>query len=231
MVRPLVVPVYHEAMNDGVVIRLYALCDRTLVRQICQDTADRGSPVPDFSPDRELVADLVTRYYTDIEPRYSWVAETDGRVIGYVTAAVDPRAFHRTMCWRIGPLAVLKAIFRGALFTRAAWAILTAAVTPRGHKVIPHPPVPPAYPAHLHINIVAGFRGHHVGERLMEASLSQMAKAGVPGVHAGVRADNPRACAFFEHMDFKVLGQYDVVLPAKDGAQVVRNILYGRGLG
>ena len=154
-------------MNDGVVIRPYAARDRTIVRQICRDTADRGSPAPNFYPDRELVADLVTRYYTDLDPHYSWVAETDGRVIGYVTAAPDTRAFRRAMYWRVGPPAILKAIFRGALFTRSAWAMLALAFKPRGQKVIPHPPLPPAYPAHLHINIVDGFRGRHVGERLM----------------------------------------------------------------
>ena len=231
LIRRLTLLVYHAVMNDGVVIRLYAPRDRASVRRICQDTADRGSPVPGFYPDGELVADLVTRYYTDIESRYSWVAEVDGRVVGYITATVDTRAFRRMEHWRIGPLAILKAILRGALFTRAAWAMLTAAVKPRGKAVIPHPPLPPAYPAHLHINIVDGFRGQHVGERLIEASLSQMEKAGVPGVHAGVRADNPRACAFFEHMDFKAVGHYDLVLPSQHGVQIVRNTLYGRRFG
>lgn len=218
-------------MNDGIVIRLYASGDRASVRRICQDTADRGGPVTGFYPDGELVADLVTRYYTDIEPRYSWVAEAEGRVIGYVTAALDTHAFRRTLNWRIGPWAVLKAIGRGALFTRPAWNMLRAAFKPRGQKVIPHPPLPPAYPAHVHLNIAEGFRGHHVGERLMEAALAQMAARGIPGVHAGVRADNPRACAFFEHMDFQAIGHYDVILPTQGGSQVVRNTLYGRRLG
>ena len=65
-------------MNAVVNIRLYESRDRAAVRRICCETADNGGPVEGFFRDRELVADLVTRYYTDFEPESCWVAEVAG---------------------------------------------------------------------------------------------------------------------------------------------------------
>ena len=92
----------------GLTIRPYRQADRHAVRAIVCDTAERGGPVERFFHDREVFADLLTRYYTDWEPGSLWVAERDAWVVGYLTGCLDTRRYHRVMAWRIIPMAVLR---------------------------------------------------------------------------------------------------------------------------
>ncbi len=99
-----------EPMQDDMVVPPYQAGDRAKVREICLATADRGRPLTVGGLDGELVADLVTRYYTDIDSRWSWMAEEKGTVVGYSKAAVDTRTFRRAMTWRIVPGAVIRGV-------------------------------------------------------------------------------------------------------------------------
>lgn len=215
-------------MTTPVVIRPYRSSDRQAVRLIACETADRGQPVENLYSDRELIADLVTRYYTDFEPETSWVAEADGHVVGYLTAALNSHHHHRIMVWRVAPPAILRAILHGALGRRETWRMLALLrhnlrrYAQRRHVSLDR------YPAHLHINILPGFRGQHVGDRLMQAFLARMEEQQIPGVQAAVRADNPVGCAFFERMGFRPVAQYEATLPSRGGVQDVITLLYGR---
>ncbi len=219
-----------KGMRDNLVIRPYRAGDRAVVREICRGTADRGRALPKKGPDGELVADLVTGYYTDIDARWNWVAEDGGRVIGYLTAAIDTRVFRRAKAWRIVPGAVIRALCRGFLVSRAFGSLVKAFVRRRGLNVMPVYSLPERYPAHIHINLLDGYRGRGLGPRLMAASISQLEAGNVSGVHATVRADNPEACRFFERMGFTVIDGYGVVMPCEGGTQDVRILVYGRRL-
>ena len=215
-------------MNSPFTIRPYRPTDRPAVRTICCDTADAGEPLENFFDDRELVADLVTRYYTDCESGYSWVAELHGQVAGYLTAAPDTHAFRRAENWSIGPQAFLRALARGTLFSRSIRAMAAALFWQKGQAITPSFRVPPAYPAHLHINLLKSARGLGIGERLITELISKLRIQRITGVHATVRADNAGACTFFEHLDFTPLFHYDEVLPARKGVRHVRVTVYGK---
>jgi ribosomal protein S18 acetylase RimI-like enzyme len=215
-------------MTSEITIRRIAPKDRQAVRHICCATADRGQPLASFYSDCEFVADLMTRYYTDVAPAFSWVAESDGQVIGYLLAAPDSEAARRTVAWRIGPRAVLRALARGALWRAETWRMLAATRQNRRGFEARRRIRLEEYPAELHVNIMDGFRGRHVGVRLMRACLSQLASAGVAGVHANVRSDNPGGRAFFERMGFRAIGEYVTTFPAKGGTQQVEVSVYAR---
>ena len=202
-------------------IRPYEPRDRAAVREICCDTADSGKPVESFFPDREVFADLLTRYYTDTEPQSAFVAETDGQVIGYIIGAHDTRRFQRTMTWRIAPAAVLKALARGLLWhpqVRALlwanrdavfrFAALTLGVSSNSACSGHADAVPLTdYPAHLHINLRAGHRSQRIGDQLLSRWLDQARQRAVRGIHASVNADNTGGCCFFEAMGFRALSR------------------------
>ena len=213
------------------IIRPYCINDRSAIRQICVETADAGEPLDNFYSDRELVGDLITRYYTDYSSGYSWVAELHGEVVGYLTAAPDTRAYLKSLYWSIGPQAFIRAIGRGLLFRRENWAMVGAMIRRRGRLVRPPFKVPEAFPAHLHINLLKQARGQHSGRDLIEALIQKLKVNRVPGVHATVRADNEGACSFFEHLDFNPISEYDETLPAKQGVQDVHVTVYGRKVG
>lgn len=211
-------------------IRLYETSDRAAVRRICCDTADRGEPLENFFPDRELIADLVTRYYTDFEPESSWVADADGQVVGYVNGCLDSRRHRQVMVWRIGPAAVLRAITRGTLWRHETWRLLQGMLrswwtggSRRGTWL-------DSFPAHVHVNIDRAFRGQRAGERLFGEFLTHAKAAGVAGIHASVRGDNQGGCRFFERMGFEAMSRCPMVLPDGEGWLTTETVIYGRKL-
>ena len=210
-------------------IRSYQAADRSSVRRICCDTADRGEPVERFFTDRELFADLVTRYYTDAEPQSLWVAEHEGRVIGYLTGCLEPRRYQWVMGCRILPAALMKAIRRRTWQSPQTWRILWGGWR-TWHRGGPPWAVLRRYPAHLHVNIELPFRDQRVGQRLVERFLEQARTVRVSGAHVAVRSDNPRACRFFERMGFTEFARVSVVFPQGDSYHVHDTVFYGRRL-
>ena len=211
-------------------IRPYESRDREAVRTLCCDTADAGKSVEHFFPDREIFADLVTRYYTDVEPSSSWVAECDGHLAGYLNGCLNTRAFERTMALRILPRLAAKAIFRGTLFRTQARRFLALNIPLWMHPGKPDPTETQRYPAHFHINLAPAHRARHVGSALVETFLTHLQRASIPGVHANVREDNIRARAFFEHHGFTALSRHPFLRMPAHPDTLLHSIRYGKTL-
>jgi ribosomal protein S18 acetylase RimI-like enzyme len=238
-------------MDTTVKIRPFEPRDRSSVREICCDTADSGNPVERFFPDREVFADLLTSYYTDIEPEATWVAVgrvpprgedvpggaasgdaaytgTEDKVVGYLTGCLDTRRFLRAMAWRIAPRAFLKGLERGAVWHPLTLRLLSANLGNwlRGgfRRAVPLRD----YPAHLHINLRRGFRGQQVGQQLMERFFEQARQARLSGIHAGVSADNAAGRRFFEGFGFVEIGRESRFRFPDAPDQVTFTIIYGK---
>jgi GNAT superfamily N-acetyltransferase len=209
-------------------VRPYEPRDRPAVREICCDTADGGRPVERFFADREVFADLITRYYTDLAPETTWVAEEAGQVMGYVTGCFDSRRFARAMAWRIVPATLLKALGRGTL-----WHLQTrqfVRVNLRDWLRGRQPVDLRDYPGHVHINLRVAARGLGVGERLMEEFLRQAKAAGVPGIHANVSEANAGGRKFFEKCGFVPLGRTGRFRFPDAPEQPIFTMVYGKRL-
>lgn len=218
-------------MADAVRIRAYARADRAAVRRLCGETALRGEPVDPLFSDREVVADLLTRYYTDYEPAASWVAEQDGRVVGYLIGCLNTRRFRRLHAVAVVPQAVCCAIARGALWRRETWRLLDAGLRTWRLSGVASPAIPREYAAaHLHINLDRQARGQHFGERLIAPFLRRAAAAQCAGVHASVRGDNSPARRFFERLGFAPVARTRVVWPAGVAMEAHETIVYGKRL-
>ena len=238
-----------EPMSDETVVRLFQSQDRAAVREICCDTADSGRPVERFFPDREVFADLLTSYYTDIEPHASWVAvgrvpprgavsgdvacngtRGESEVVGYLTGCLNTRRFLRAMAWRIAPRAFVKALERGTVWHPLTLRLLSANLGNwlRGafRRTVPLRD----YPAHLHINLRRDFRGQRVGQHLLERFFEQVQQARVNGVHAGVSADNAAGRRFFESFGFVELGRESRFRFPDAPDQETFTIIYGKRL-
>ena len=77
----------------SLVIRAFRQADRQAVRALACETAARGEAVERFFHDREVFADLLTRYYMEWEPHALWIAEQDGAVVEGVTCGLDASGF------------------------------------------------------------------------------------------------------------------------------------------
>jgi len=214
----------------SVVIRLFQPADRQAVRKICADSADMGKPAERIFPDRELLADMITAYYTDFEPQSLWVAEVEGEVVGYLTGCLDSRRCLRVMIWRIAPKILFQALIRGIFLKKQVQRFMIAMLKSLklgGFKrSIPFD----KYPAHLHIDIKEGFRAQGLGRGLMEKFFAQAKNAGIPGIYLTTRKDNLAACSFFEKNGFSLLAQYPLVIPEGDNFQVIHSALYVKSL-
>lgn len=214
----------------SVVIRPYQLLDRPAIRQICADTADRGKPVENFFSDREVFADLMTCYYTDFEPQSVWVAEIDGRVIGYLSGCRDSRRYLRLMAGLIAPRALLRAIFRGVFLRKKTYRFIQAMLKSCMLGGLKRELSFNKYPAHLHIDIKEAFRGQNIGSRLMEKFFTQAKSSGANGVYLTVRQDNTAAGKFFEKMGFSIVNRYPMMMPEAGNFKLNYSVLYVKDL-
>lgn len=194
-------------------IRRFEPQDRPAVRHICFVTGFMGEPVDWLWRDEESFADMFCGYYTDREPDSALVAEVDGEVQGYLLGCRDS-----TKAWNPAVVAARHALRRGLAFrpgtagmlwrsaADVAGDVARGRVRPRDYDF-----ADPAYPAHLHINLLPAVRGTGAGAALVRTWLDELRAAGVPGCHLQTMAENTNAIAFFEAMGFTRHGK---VVPA-----------------
>ncbi len=189
-------------------VRPYAPADRARVREICWRTGYMGEPVEGHWRDRESYADLFSSYYTDAEPESASVVEVGGEVAGYLLGCVDSRR-----AWSRAGMAARHALGRGLLIRPGTagflWrslgdllADLVRGRTGREWRAF----FDPAWPAHLHIDLLPGARGLGAGGALMRRWLSFLRGRSVPGCHLQALAENGNALAFFRAMKFELHG-------------------------
>jgi GNAT superfamily N-acetyltransferase len=214
-------------LNLNVIIRPYKESDRSTVRRIAIETSDRGEQNQLLFSDPDVLADVLTRYYTDFEPHSLWVAECAGSVVGYLTGCMDPTRNKLMIVFRVIPTALFRSIMSGALWRRETWRLFGALLRTWFQGEFPPNSSMGEYPAHLHINIHGDFRGQQIGKKLIEHFLQQARSAGVHGVHAGIRENNRGAIRFFERMGFHEVGAQTIFLPSSDGYQVRKTLIFG----
>ncbi len=64
----------------------------------------------------------------------------------------------------------------------------------------------PLYPAHLHLNLAAAYRGAGVGTRLLQAFAGDAAQQGAPGMHA-ITGEGMRNVSFYTRNGFAEVGR------------------------
>lgn len=213
-----------------IIIRPYQRWDRESVRRISGDTANLGKPLETFFRDREIMVDALMDYYLDYEPSSCWVAESDGKVVGYLCGCLHHTRYLLITIFYVLPKTLGRALLRGVFCQPETWRLLKAGwMTLLKGGYSKHIPLE-QYPVHLHINIQTEFRNRRIGPRLMEKFLGQVKSAGLKGVHAVTREENKGACRFFEKMGFGVLGRYILVVPTEHGQACGSTVVYGKVL-
>jgi hypothetical protein len=163
-------------------LRRYRESDRDEVRRICCETGFLGQPIDAIYRDRELFADLFTNVYLDHEPEWSLVAESEGRVVGYLLGSVTShfsRALmvsgFQTSCKMLRRLLSGKYSHhpRSEQFVR--W-VLT--------KGLMEQPKHPEEAAHLHMNLERPLRSGAVALGLLLAYEDRLLSAGIDHYYA-----------------------------------------------
>ncbi|MCK5058882.1 MAG: hypothetical protein KAT34_19700 [Candidatus Aminicenantes bacterium] len=165
-------------------IRHYREEDRPAVREICCRTAFRNRGCDLFFEDRELFADYWTNYYLEYEPGLCFIAEMDGKIVGYLLGSADYKHFERAMKKKILPAIFLKVLGRALTFRyrrKITYRYLRWGIFESWREM---PPIPfERFPAHYHSNILREGAFQHGFSRLLLRYLDELEKRGVPGMH------------------------------------------------
>ncbi|MBI3616014.1 MAG: hypothetical protein HY211_05810 [Candidatus Omnitrophica bacterium] len=200
-------------------IRSYDPKDRAAVRRISCETALYGNPIDPLFEDRELVADLLVRYYTQFEPESLWVAEAQGQVIGYLTGCRDSRRYERLFRCRILPLLLVGFLTRGHWHHGRTLHLLLRIWRSERRWSGARRSACAGYPAHCHLNLDREFRQAGTGSGLLKAFLNQLQSLHVPGIHIVTATDQGKR--FFTRASFRLLMKYrPVPLPETEPREV-----------
>ncbi|MCS6817444.1 MAG: hypothetical protein N0A16_10905 [Blastocatellia bacterium] len=166
--------------------------DREQIRQICQRSVLPGRPTEQIFEDVEIISRLFADYYLDYEPESCFVAEVNGRIVGYALACKDTRRYLRILFGRILP-GVLWRIAKGIALRRyrrpetyrTLWWVLT-----RAWREIPSVSWR-AYPGHVHVNVDPAFTEEklallRIGRRLGDVVMVHLRETGVRGIQGAV---------------------------------------------
>jgi len=211
---------------NNINIRPYRSSDREALRGLCCDVADRGRPIENFFPDRELAADALTKYYTDYEPRSTFVAESDGRLVGYINGCMDNRRYGLVMFWLLLPALLVKGFGRGIFFRRETWVMLGGSLKNWRRILVWRKKSFSSHQGHLHIGIAQDARRQQVGQKLIQSLVEFATRLGVGELSASVHDANKIAGGFFEAQGF-VVRQKNPMTMMREGKEVCyHSLLY-----
>jgi len=207
-------------------VRLYQSSDRESVFRIAADTAFFGDPVEKFLDDRRLFCDAFCASYIDLEAEQCWIATAGDEVVGFLLGCTDTRTHDRR--WRRQYLLKLlqRAVSGFYRIGERTWRYALELAGAYLRKEIPIVNLR-TYPAHLHINLDARWRGYGLDSRLIGAYLDQLRQLKVPGVHLMTTSKNGIACHLYEKMGFYLLDSRSTHIWKGIVAERVENRCYG----
>jgi GNAT superfamily N-acetyltransferase len=184
-------------------IRKYREKDRKAIRDISVKTSFLGNPIEFFINDYELIADVLTLYYTDYEPESCFVAESSGEVIGYLTGAANVRLKNNIFRYRVMPAIIKRALSGKVFMNRNTLKYIFSTFISFLKGEFSTPDFSEEYPATLHVNVGKDYRGIGIGRRLILEYLDCLEEFGVSGLH--FRTKSKRAKIFFHKLGFNIL--------------------------
>lgn len=184
-------------------IRRFRTTDRENVRKLCCDNGYLGSPIDAAFNDRSLFAAIFVDPYLDHYPDWTFVAEHDRAIVGYLTAAIGPKhfsqqavagclAFYRLLSGSFVKNDVEAAKDRSFL----SW-LLFRSWRERVHR--------PSILTHMHFCIQPAHRGRFLAQRLWNEFECQLRVHGIQHYYGEVITARPQQVA-------RVYGRYGLTL-------------------
>ena len=215
--------------RSNVIIRKYLAEDRDIIKNIACDTAFFGEPVEALIDDRELFFDAFYAFFFDHETSTCWVAEQDGKVVGFLAGSVDAHRQQQWSSFHIYPWIALRIISGKYTIWRRTLRYVLDLIGQAVKGELPYTDTR-RFPAHLHINVTSGSRGSGIGRRLLDAYHSQLRSLGVKGVHLHTTDQNVSACILYEKVGYRIQDTRKTMKWKPLLGKVVENRCYGLDL-
>ena len=185
-------------------IRQAASDDLEALYHICLKTGDSGVDATGLYDDPELIGNIYAAPYLTLAPELAFVAERDGKVVGYCVGASDTRAFEDRLEAEWWP----RLRERHAMpdpDRQADWSP-DERLSDLIHSPTPAPDdLVAEFPAHVHMNLLLEAQGAGLGRALLEAWFQKAKARGVSAVHLGASPANDRGIRFWGWQGFAVV--------------------------
>lgn len=187
-------------------IRPYQPGDRESVRNLCCDTGFLGNPIDPVFEDREIFADYLTEYYTDVEPESSFVVLHDGLVKGYLLGSRRPtrQQIHGIF---MNIRLFIKGMSRYPGYRKESRDFIGWILRNSWREV----PAAPRRTAHFHFNLLPEVQSVAGTRALLGAYFDYLRSKGEKAVYGQVVTfEGRRGSRLFERYGFQVLARKEI---------------------
>ncbi len=188
--------------TNNILIRNYIPADREAIRTIAYNTSFLGYPEK-FVSNKEIIADALTTYFTDIEPESCFVAVAQEKVVGYVFGTKNVKLMDKIHLQKIWPSVGWKIISEGMLLKKNFIAFIFQILKSFLKGEFYAPRFNKDYPALLHINLDESFRKLGIGKQLIKKFCDYLQSHHIKAVHLGTMSEESKN--FFQKQGFQVL--------------------------
>jgi ribosomal protein S18 acetylase RimI-like enzyme len=185
-------------------IRDYRPGDEAGAYYVCLKTGNNGDDGEAFyQDDPDALGRIYVGPYLRFEPQLALILEDEEGICGYALAALDSRNFYAR--YENEWLPELQSQFPPPAGSPSTWNRVQAVHNQYHHPECFCPPPYDAYPAHLHIDLIARAQRQGYGRRMMNEVMDRLRQRGAPGVHLGMAGNNNRAYQFYSSLGFHEL--------------------------
>lgn len=196
-----------------VTVRPYKKSDREDVLHVCYKTGYFGEDASPHFGDGALFGLIFASYYIDYEPDNCFVADYDGRAVGYIIGTPDTVTqqgeFNRLIIPKI-----LRRMFPKTLFFNPKDVIFLLGL--RGFAKFEDElyadDLLQKYPAHLHINLLAEHQRGGLGGELLGAFEEKMREKDVRGIHLVTTDANKKAVPFYKRNGYEIVRELENIM-------------------
>jgi GNAT superfamily N-acetyltransferase len=187
-------------MNKKIEIKPYEKSDRSFVRDICWMTAlmgDSGNLFLDKNA-KEMFVDYWTKYYTDFEPESLFVAKYNEKVVGYIMGCLDETKYNQIFFGQ-NLISIIKRCLQPKIIfniKNISFLYHSLVSLARGEYNLSLP----SCSAHLHINILKGWRKQGIGTMLINRLFDHMRRTKINCIKAVTSSE--QGANFFEKNGF-----------------------------
>lgn len=184
--------------STGYEVRPATSADLAAIGHVSHQTGLLGDPINEYFPDESLWTDAFVRPFLEAGC-CNFVAERDGRVVGYVIGSCDPARFesylHRRLPWLILGRWLRRAYPRWWRDLGYLWRAWQSRNDDAPWSL---------YPAQLHLNLLPEACGRGLGSRLLQTFLDCLQNKGIRGVQLGTTERNRAALKLYQRFGFRV---------------------------
>lgn len=186
----------------SITIRAVASGDLDALYAISLATGDAGKDASHLYADPRLIGHIYTVPYAVLRPDWSFVAEDQKGVAGYVVGTPDTMAFAKDLEARWWPDLRRRYADPGPPPHTTADAKRIYLIH---HPEVPPPVVTDRFPAHMHMNLLPRAQGKGLGRTLFMTWCDRARATGVAAVHVGVSPKNAGGAAFWQACGMQAL--------------------------